>query len=681
MPEMNNENLNVDNNVTVVPTEPVVPVEPVVNVAPTVEIPTVEVSTNEVAEAPVVTVAPVEIQPSEVPVSTESVIVNNIPEIMPANNVVNEEPVITVTPDTVSVNEPMVSEVPVVPVEPVADVSTPVVDNIPVINTTPEVVVSTVEATEPVAATVAPVVDDIPVIETSPAVDEPTVPVVPPAGTQSVFETPSSDTPNTLVVNPSNMETPVEPTQNVTVNETPVVSDDNTIINSVVSDVAPDVVPNVVSTQKPVDTGSLGVDVVPAKKEGKKIGLVIALGVVAIILGVVLAFYFFVYNKPSMMFKASIKTLKTQLNGPIAEKLKPSQFEFSLQTKINTNNEMYKPLYNNLTKLSLDGNIYLDLGSEIEFLKLNAKYQEKDLISLDALLEKDLAYIKLNDIFDKYINTNVKLLSNDDNSDIMVVAHGILDALDKSLKEDYFTKLNKTVELGGVVTEVVANTLVINGENIGTFANDIVNVLKNNKEFLTAYANISKFTSDDVVKMLDELVAGFNNLSNEQKNEFNYQMVFYTKGIINKPVGFGVSGNGQAFDIYLFESNVTAYTTVDSSTTKVLEMTLKDDKYDINIYSDGDTYSFMLGFKEVNNPSFTKPDVTNSVTMMELTEDDYLQIAGRFMKAPGASAFMTDFEEVIISLFQGMLGAGIPEEDELLDTEVNIELDDVTYLE
>ena len=629
MPEMNQENnLNVENNATpVVPTEPVTPnvevaADPVVNVAPTVEIPTVEVKEEPVVEeAPVVQVAPAEIVLESAP---EPVMVNEIPEVLPvSNDVPVEEPVVTVTPETV-------------------------VETAPAMEATPEVVTETEPVNDaPMPEVNTEVVDDIPVIETTPAVEENTSNVV------------ASETP----VAP---EAPAVPTE------------ENTIINSVVSDVTP-AAPETNATA-PVDAAPAE----PVKKEGKKVWLFVVLGVLVLVVGVVLAFYFFVYSKPTFLFKSSLSVLRNQLNAENVENNEPMQVDFSFQTNINTTDETLKPMFDNINKLYLETSIYLDLGNKIEFMKLNSKYKDQDFINAEMFVEKENAFVKLDKIYDKYIKVVLEedIFKEDEGSkDVIIVADGVLAAIENSLEEQYFTKVEKTVPLNNVVKKVNANTLVINNENIVPFLTSIINDLKANNEFLEAFARMEEMEKADVVSGLDSALSDMKSTA-DMVGEVNYQISFYTEGFMNNLVGMGVSVDGEAYDVYFTEDTLSVLTTKESSTEVLLDATKNQDKFNVNLYLGEDKLSFILGLKVNEKPLFTKPDVTNAVEAEKLTQDEVGQITMGLMQSPGVATFMNDFQDVI-TMLQMLMGSGMGqvEDDFSSDFDSDIMDDSTLYLE
>lgn len=633
MPEMNQENnFNIENNTT--PTVPVEPVSPVVNIvpevavepAPPVEIPVVEVKEEMPMEAPVVDIAPVEIVPEVVPVAP--VMVNEIPEVLPVNNeiAVTNEPVVTVTPDM-----PVVAETPVVNVN--AEVA-PVIDN---------------------AVVVEEAINEMPVIETAPAEEMPVI------ITQPEVENFNVSNEVAPVVEPTVSETNV-------VTETPVVTsgEENTVINGVASNVTPTVT---------TETTPIEPTVEPDKKEGKKVGLFIGLGVVVIILGVLLALYFFVYNKPQFLFKSSLDILKNKLVKTTDGTDGPIQLDLSFQTNINSTDEMFKPMFDNINKLYFETSIYVDLQNKIEFMKLSSKYKEQDFINADMFIEKENAYVKFNGIYDKYIKTVLEddiFKENSSNDDATVVLEGLIDAIDESLSDEYFTKVEKTIELNKMVKKVTANTLVINGENVVPFLTDVVTCLKANDEFLKAYANMQGIEKDAFVASLDSFLNDISNSSQDILNTINYQVVFYTEGFLNSVVGFGVVYEGVSYDLYFVEGALSLYTTADNSTELLLEANEKDGKYVVNAYIGEDVYSVIIGLTINENPSFTKPDVSNSVDAENLSAEDSMTILGGLTQTPGVVSFMTDFED-IIALVQMMMGMGTTEPD--MDLDMDLDMD------
>ena len=360
------------------------------------------------------------------------------------------------------------------------------------------------------------------------------------------------------------------------------------------------------------------------------------------------------------------------------------QVDFSFQTNINTTDETLKPMFDNINKLYLETSIYLDLGNKIEFMKLNSKYKDQDFINAEMFVEKENAFVKLDKIYDKYIKVVLEedIFKEDEGSkDAIIVADGVLAAIENSLEEQYFTKVEKTVPLNNVVKKVNANTLVINNENIVPFLTSIINELKANNEFLEAFARMEEMEKADVVSGLDSALSDMKSTA-DMVGEVNYQISFYTEGFMNNLVGMGVSVDGEAYDVYFTEDTLSVLTTKESSTEVLLDATKNQDKFNVNLYLGEDKLSFILGLKVNEKPLFTKPDVTNAVEAEKLTQDEVGQITMGLMQSPGVATFMNDFQDVI-TMLQMLMGSGMGqvEDDFSSDFDSDIMDDSTLYLE
>ena len=201
-------------------------------------------------------------------------------------NISNQAPVVDIAP---------VPPVDVILENPTANPMEPKVEEVP----------SVVEIAPVVEKTV---VENVPVVEERPVVES--IPVV--ENTQGVSELKSE---NVQVTSQEELG-----------KESTLISDNNTIINSVVTEVAPTTTSQ--PTQTPGETQMT--DAPEVKEKGKgKVFIAIVVGVVLLIVGVVLGFIFLT-NKPSSMFKTSISLVRSKLNSVANEK--PAKASLTFQT-------------------------------------------------------------------------------------------------------------------------------------------------------------------------------------------------------------------------------------------------------------------------------------------------------------------------------------------------------------
>ena len=617
--------------------------EQVVEVAPTAETPVVEVApateTPIVEPAPVVEVAPA----AETPV-------------------VETAPVVEVT----STSEPVLEN----PVQNIADVapvvevaSTPVVqEETPVVEVKPEEITPVVEPA--LAAEVTPVVENVPevIVEENPVIvsEQPVTTVTP--ETTSILDNPSADTPNDVVVTPAS-EVPAEPTQPAApVEETPVqASENNTIINSVVSEVAPTVTND---TPAPTQGDVPNAEVKPAKEKGNGkvliiVGIAVALIVIAALIGV-----FLVSSKtgtPEKLFNTTLSVVRNRLNGT-KEEVKPTKVNLTFQTNLSSKDEATQALYDKLNKIYFETSAYADLKNEITNMDLLIKYNGKNMIDANVFAEKTKAYIKLNGVYDKFLSTEMTEEETTETDDLIAVVDGYMAAVEKALKEEYFTESEKTIKLDNKDEKVKANTLVINDKNISYIAKNVIKELKANTAFMTSYANLGKMTAQEAIDDLDMALDSFKNTSDwteDMKKAINYEITIYTKGFFNTPVGFGIVMPEGAYTAYFTEQSVVAYTTVEGKEVKLLDVAISENKYNVNLYVDEEVLSFIVGYSVEENPSFTKPDTSNSVKLEELSDEDMKTITTALMQNEGMTSFMNDFAD-IIQMIQMLMGNSMP---------------------
>ena len=637
--EMNNLLIK-ENNMGGVPTEQpaqpvVVETAPVVEPTPVVEVQPVVEQSPVVETAPVVEVAPVaEVAP------TEPVLENPVVETAP---VVEVSPVAEVAP--VVEPTPVVETAPVVEVTPVVNQEqTPVVEVQPVVETAP-----VVEPT-PVVQSVPEVITPVNPVEVT---DQPVTTLTP--DTPSILDNPSASTPNEVVVGPVS-ETPVETAVPVAPTE------NNTIINSVVSEVETTATND---TTAPAGNAPVA-EVKPEEAKGKgKVGLIIGIAVALLAVAAILGFVLLSSKTgtPEKMFKTTLGVVRNRLNSD--KEIKPTKVTLTFQTNLSSQDAEMQAMYTKFNKLYLETSVYADLAKSITNMDLLLKYDGKNMFDVDVYSENTTAFVKLNGLYDKYIKTELTTEDSVETEQIVAFVDGYMQAIEKALKEEYFKESETTIKLNNEDVKVKANTLVINDKNISTIATNVINDLKANTKFVDAYAALNDMSKDDVLEELDITLSSFQNTADwtdEMKKSISFEITIYTKGMFNSPVGFGMVMPEGSYNVYFTEEYVVAYTMVDGKEIKFLDATMNNGKYNINYYIEDEVLSFILGYSIEENPTFTKPDTSNSVKYEELTENDMTNITMALMQNEGITAFMTDFAD-LIQMFQMMFGSGMLGDD------------------
>jgi hypothetical protein len=287
--------------------------------------------------------------------------------------------------------------------------------------------------------------------------------------------------------------------------------------------------------------------------------------------------------------------------------------------------------------------------------------------------ENNKSYIKLNDVYDKYLLTETEDAL--ETKDLMTIVDGYMLAFEESLKEEYFTKEEKTIKINNEDVKVNASTLKIDSTNISTLVTDIFTKLKSNNEFMTAYAKLQDITKEEAIKEMDDSISSLSDTSTwteEMKKSLNYQITVYTKGLLNTPVGVGITSDKITYTMYFTEENIIVYQTMEGKETKVLDVSLNGNKYNVNMYVGEEVLSFIVGYSVEENPTFTKPDTSNSVKMEELTQEDTMNITMALMGSEGMQSLTSDFAaelQMLQMLLPSMgIGGDTPSTEMMEDT-------------
>ena len=372
----------------------------------------------------------------------------------------------------------------------------------------------------------------------------------------------------------------------------------------------------------------------------KKLPVIIAIVVViiALIAGCVV-----VYNnsKPSAIFKSSINNIYRSLNDNIKKSTNTLSTSFELQTNIKTNEEDSNQYLDILNNLKIKAECGIDYKNKKMSLGVDTKYENKDLLSGNIYFSDNNAYIYLNDLYNKYISTELDdydemFDSAFSKKDTTVVMASVRNAVLKSLKDEYFVKtkengLNKnTIK----VTSKVANEIIIN----------VLKELKNDKKFVETFAKLSDKSKDEINGFLDGLVTSFVD-EPVFDDSTHFEISIYTKGLLNNNF-----------------SKLEVIATADDESQRLIISKLRDDKYNVEyiegveeilggyltikpeknnttIISDLSVSDVKLGFTLKYNTSyntkFNTKDVSNSVKIEELSETDIDTIMTKLMEKDG----------------------------------------------
>lgn len=405
------------------------------------------------------------------------------------------------------------------------------------------------------------------------------------------------------------------------------------------------------------------------KKHKSIVGILIA--VVVVLLLAIGGFVYYIMHTPKNVFSGLINETYKTMNSSLVEDVKTIKGTYSFNTNISTTNEGNE-IFDILNAISLNGDFAIDYEAKTALVKVNSKYENDELVNGDVYFKENKAYVLLNNIYDKYLSMDVE--NYDDlfakaeiTKDHKIILTEIKSALNKSLKSEYFSQEKVEIEVNGKTEKVTKNTLILNSKNVKEIAKAFLTYLKNSEKFINSASTVGEIEKDDLKTSLEESLADLENISSEEDGTFDISI--YTKGIMNSLVKIDViSEDFENSDskIEIIKNNDSKYTfkisaDEETSVSGELNVTENDGKttLDVKVVNDitKDVIGFTVGYSFEYNKDISSTNVSNSVSMEELTEAEYSSISEKLMNNEGIQKLMTTFQG-LISSYSSELNSG-----------------------
>lgn len=296
------------------------------------------------------------------------------------------------------------------------------------------------------------------------------------------------------------------------------------------------------------------------KSRSFPIGIIFILLLIAIIgLGV---YYYFIIDNPKNIFLSAVSNTLDKFNYQQQDKI---NYEFSLDTDINTTNKEYIDIVNLLEKIALNGKGSLDLKDKKNYSELTTYYQSEKLLSINTYYEDDeYLYLESKDLFDKVIKIkNVTEKSNDkqenDNNNSNIKLSDIAQ-LFNSLKEVFkdiltnATYQKEYVELSE--TKVKKVTLIIDKD----LSENFYNKLLDSKDFMKSYSKVMEIDISEAEKEIKDTI---DELDNEVEKVSLYLSILDNKFImledIYKKERITVTKDNNTYNYKIYDDSIIEY--------------------------------------------------------------------------------------------------------------------------
>ena len=380
---------------------------------------------------------------------------------------------------------------------------------------------------------------------------------------------------------------------------------------------------------------------VPQKKHRGLVIVIVLFLVVLLVVGGIF-YYKLKYSKNSiqLLFDTVYNYLDSYIENNDYDSLTGT---FSMQMKFQSTDETETEIFNIFNKLDFSGNYGVDYNKNIMSLDFSSNYDDKDLIDMSIYTEYGRAYIYLNGLYDKYIDTSVddySALFERNLDDYKTVINRIRRTMNESLKDDYFTVEKVTVDS----EKLTKTTLDLTGNNYQEWNKNFTKMLLKDEVYLESYAIILDKDIEYVKKELNDALE-------DEKDYEGEKIVLYTKK--NRIVKFEMSNSEERivvknsdnkYDYELYENGVE----IASGTTKV-DMKKKSSKILFSYYDNEEQLGMeiTIDISVKTNGEVEKKDVTNSISSEKISEDDIISIYNKLMENEGVVKIIEEVSKLI----------------------------------
>lgn len=336
------------------------------------------------------------------------------------------------------------------------------------------------------------------------------------------------------------------------------------------------------------------------------------------------------YNNPHYTISQIFKTAKKNFTNNIQSKDETTKYkinallkmEIESKTKVSQSDQ---DIYDIINDLSLQINAELDTKLDTYNITLGSKYKDEDFININYYQEDKKAYVKLINLFDKYIKLNEDDISNELSnnnikaSDIENIGLGFMNSFEKIINQKKFTRTKEKITINNEEISVFKDCLTFKGNEFKNFINDIIKDLQNNAEFTHSY---KKLFGQDLTTMDSDITL-----------EEDYELCFYTttnpfntklvsiqlnEKYNNQTISFIIDIQDNELDLRIVAPN------------GLIEMNIKRNENNTIFEIKADIQDMIVTLKinlsKEAISSISKPDLSNAIDINDLTEEDQKSI-------------------------------------------------------
>lgn len=438
---------------------------------------------------------------------------------------------------------------------------------------------------------------------------------------------------------------PVQPnTETITAQavETPQINTDNIAAQPAVETPQPQ--PVVENGNQPISNS----DGDKKKKSGIIIGSVVAIiAIVAVLVPTLL-------KSPKTVFIGAIDKAYNGINKLLdVNKYDSAKSSVKMSFDLKSEDSEAQQYFDIFNKLSIDCTTGIDSKNKVINMAFNTNYDGSTLANLKVYGENAKIYLFLENIYDKYIMTDVEgydeLFADNSESvkDIKQIFNSTEKAITGALKKQNYSKSNATVKVDGKDVKVTKNDLKLDDKTIKSISIDVLTTLKNDKDFIKALNN--NLSKDEQIKESDFDDA----IASVKEGEFSDEITLsiYTTGLLSKFVQFDLTSGSDVLTILEEKDGYTLKATEDGKDLFTANVTVTGDMSNYKSVVNVEvpqlfTAKINLEGSTKYNEKIDKLDVSNSVDYQSLTDQDMATIYQNILSNEGIANLMQMIESM-----------------------------------
>ena len=363
-------------------------------------------------------------------------------------------------------------------------------------------------------------------------------------------------------------------------------------------------------------------------KKGKVVGFVVL--TLLFVIGFIVGFKIYELNKPYNIYSSLINSALKSSKFENHENYKVD-FKFNARVEDSELDDTTKEILNTM---NYSGTNFISVKEKYMIANYTIKNDSNTLLDMNMYYKNGITYLGLGELFDKLIEIpldeeNSKkvndLFLNINSSNIEVILREIKNAFEDAIKDEKIVKEKTTLDIDGKSVNVVNNKLVIDKSNEERISKKLSDYLKNSDDFLDNFSKEFGVSKEDIISFLED---------DSYTSEEEYKMVInlYTNGFLNNFVSTKIEFIENDEKIVNFEFNKNSIKISDD----MLVFTIKEDekdKYSINLKYELDGMNVeLLGTATMSYAQMSTPFVSNSVSLEELTEEDFVTFGENLSK-------------------------------------------------